>query len=93
MTVPKVGDTIYVPSAWYLSHGVDDFAGGKATVSKVVAENHGQRERHMVVIKERPGHGYYWDVLEPKQDKLKAEYGDQVAHPNPDDSPESNRWD
>lgn len=96
MTVPKVGDTIYVPSAWYLSHGKDDFAGGKATVTKVDASRYTDRDGEPIVyirIKERPGTEYNWKTLEPQQEKLKVEYGDQVAHPDPDDSPESNQWD
>ena len=96
MTVPKVGETIYVPSAWYLSHGKDDFAGGKATVTKVEVSRYTDRDGEPIVcicIKERPGTEYNWKTLEPQQEKLKVEYGDQVAHPDPDDSPESNQWD
>lgn len=94
-TIPKVDDKIYVPSQWYLSHGVDDFAGGIATVKKVrLDKNMGQRV-HVIEIKERPGHGYYWENnigKEGEQERLKKEYKNQKAHPDPDNHPDSNDW-
>jgi hypothetical protein len=79
---PKVGDVIYVPSALYVFRGSDDFQGGKATVSRV--------EFNFVNIVERPNHGYNWDLLRDEQEKLKERFGDNVAHPDPDDRPEFN---
>jgi hypothetical protein len=89
---PKVGDTIYVYSSFYLSHGVDDFAGGQATVSSVEVSTSGGKPVWWVSIKERPGHGYNWALLREQQTKLAAEYGNQKAHPDPDDDPASNCW-
>ena len=84
--IPKVGDTIYVPTAMYVYRGSDDFAGGRATVSRVY-EQYGS---WWVAIKERPGTGYNWASLGADQENLAAQYGDQLAHPDPDDRPEFN---
>jgi hypothetical protein len=92
--IPKVGDKIYVNSSFYLSHGVDDFAGGIATVSKVGEALNAGKKVHVVSIVERPNHGYYWENgIGLNQEKMKAEYGDKIAHPDPDNHPDSNRWD
>jgi hypothetical protein len=37
---PKIGDKIYVPSAYHVYRGEDDFAGGLATINKVERSNH-----------------------------------------------------
>ncbi len=34
---PNKGDKIYVPSAYYVYRGEDDFEGGLATINKVEA--------------------------------------------------------
>lgn len=94
--IPKVGDTIYVPDQWYMSHGVDDFAGGKAKVKKVTGTINAGKRVHVIEIEERPGHGYYWENSigqEGEQERLKKEYKNQKAHPDPDNHPDSNRWD
>jgi len=88
-TPPKVGDKIYVSTSIYLSHGIDDFRGGWAIVSRVTRE-YGSI---FVEIEERPGHGYNWKFLGDEQKELAKEYGDQHAEPDPDNAPESNRWD
>ena len=82
--LPNVGDTIYVGGSMYLSHGADDFAGGRATVSKVEQGISGGALTHYVSIKERPGTAYNWKYLAGKQDALKNQFGDDVAHPDPD---------
>jgi len=85
-STPKPGDVIYVPSSWYVYRGRDDFHGGKATVSEVKKESYGT----FVSIESRPGHGYNWDILKDKQEKLATEYGDTWAHPDPDYHPDVN---
>ena len=93
MKLPEVGQTIYVPGAMYVYRGMDDFAGGKAIVSKVKIDKdlpEDNNNRVMVSIKERPNHGYNWYYLEQEQEKLKEIYKDQIAHPDPDDRPEFN---
>lgn len=91
MTVPAVGDEIYVPSALYLSHGEDDVLGGLATVSSVQSERHGNRTVHKVTVKELPSRGYYWENgLAEEQEELKQRFGNGRARPDPDTSPEFN---
>lgn len=74
--LPKVGDDIYLPGAWYIDHGEDDKAGGLAEVVKV--------EKEMVGVKEFPGSSYNWGYLRDNQEKWKKEYGNNRAHPDPD---------
>ncbi len=78
--IPKVGDTIYVDSSMSISHGSDDFVGGKATVSHVETKY----GNVWVSIKERPGHSYTWGFLSEKQDFLKKEFGNKKSYADPD---------
>jgi hypothetical protein len=92
MDIPKVGDKIYVPSALFLSHGEDDCAGGIATVSGVFGKQSGFLELS-VEVNEQPGVRHPWSTLARQQEELKARYGDEVAHPDPDMRAEFNdRW-
>ncbi len=86
LTPPKKGDTIYIPTALYVYRGEDDVQGGKAIVSKV-KEEHGIT---WVSVKENPGTSYNWEGLSKQQDKLKKEFGEQKAYPDPDYRPEFN---
>ena len=86
--LPFVGSTIYVPTQLYLSRGRDDVQGGKAKV-KSVEVKHGTM---WVSVEELPGRSYNWAVLSRDQGELKARFGDQVARPDPDNDPDSNRW-
>ena len=93
---PKVGQKIYVGTSLYLSHGMDDFMGGIATISKIekskcLPEDH--CNYLMVGIKENSGALYNWKHLLEEQNKLKKEFGKEKAHPDPDDRPEFNMWD
>lgn len=88
-SLPKVGDDIYVTSAMYMSHGVDDRVGGLAKVTKVTDRN----GNLMVEVAEFPRTSWNWGPLAEQQDSLKAEFGKNRAYPDPDNSPESNRWD
>ena len=93
MKLPEIGQKIYVPGAMYVYRGIDDFAGGIATVSKVRIDEDlpvTNNNRVMVSILERPNHGYNWFYLEQDQEELKEMYKDQIAHPDPDDRPEFN---
>lgn len=74
--LPKVGDDIYLPGAMYIDHGEDDRAGGLAEVVKV--------ENGMVRVKEFPGSSFNWAGLRDDQEKLKKEYGENRAAPDPD---------
>lgn len=86
--IPKKGDTIYVPTSLYVYRGNDDFVGGKATISGVHLNEHLRKDHHnyiMVSIEGRPNTRYNYRSLMESQDELKERYGDQVAHPSPDD--------
>lgn len=86
---PYIGQKIYVPTTLYLSHGLDDFVGGIATISKIKPEEH----YILIGIEERPGTLYNWKYLKEGQKEWKKRYGKNKAHPDPDDRPEFNRWD
>jgi hypothetical protein len=90
MKIPRIGDIISVGSHCYLSHGRDDFVGGQATVTHVVWWRNLGRMVPFVIIKEAPSHRYNWEMLEPAQEQLKQEFGEQWAHPDPDLRPEFN---
>lgn len=81
---PGVGEVIYLPSALYLSHGRDDFQGGLCTVSAVRPGISGGELTTFINVRERPRHSYNWFFLAPEQEKLRAQYGDQVGHVDPD---------
>jgi hypothetical protein len=78
---PVVGQKIYVGSSFYMSHGSDDFAGGRATISRVKKEGKGAWS---IELKERPGHGYDYATLLEEQASLRKEYKGQKAHADPD---------
>jgi hypothetical protein len=84
-----VGDEIYVDTALHLHHGRDDVRGGRARVVRVHEGYHGVKGV-FVEVAEHPGDLYPWDVLGPTQEKLKEEFGDQRARPDPDLQPEFN---
>jgi len=92
--IPKVGEKIYVPTSLYVYRGADDFEGGIATISSVEIDKYELGPKHpnycFVSIEERPGTNYNWAILERDQENLKEQYGDQIAHPDPDDRPEFN---
>jgi hypothetical protein len=89
MYIPKVGDVIYVDSDLHVWRGVDDFRGGKATVTAVRG---GDTESSGVVVEiaQDPGTLYTWAFLAPRQAELAAKFGDEWAHADPDYRPEFN---
>jgi len=87
MKKPKIGDTIYVNSSFYISHGSDDFCGGKCTINRIeYNEKLGKDHCNycMVGIKERPGTMYNYKSLLDQQKELKKQFGNNVGHPDPD---------
>ncbi len=91
---PIEGQEIYVPGACYVYRGEDDFAGGKAIINKIKHNDFLSKDHFNyteVGIKERSGVMYNWNALLEQQDKLKEEYKDQIAHPDPDYSEEFNK--
>jgi len=72
----KVGDVIYIPSAFHISNGSADRRGGKATVTGFAKDG-------FVRVKEVSG-GFNPTYLLENQDKWAIEYGDTWAYPDPD---------
>jgi hypothetical protein len=90
---PEIGDKIYVPSSLHVYRGMDDFAGGIATISSIkrsdtLPEDH--NNYLMVGIEEREGTMYNYKSLMRDQVALSDRFGDQIAHPDPDDREEFN---
>lgn len=89
--IPSVGQEIYIPSALYLSRGRDDVCGGRAVVTKVIEEKHGDRIVHGIQVKGLPNRTYYWENgLAQRQEELRNRFGDLLAHPDPDKREEFN---
>jgi len=88
----KVGDVIYVRGAMFMSHGVDDYVGGKATVSKVEQGMSAGKMVPFVSVREIPGCSMNWNMLAEEQDALRECFGNEWAYPDPDDRPEFNGW-
>ena len=88
--VPKVGNVIYLNTQLHLSHGIDDFRGGKATVTKVFMDVSGGKPTPFIETAEDPGARYNWEILAEAQAQLAAKFGDSWAHPDPDYRPEFN---
>jgi len=93
MEKPEINQKIYVPSAMYVYHGADDFAGGLATINNVKVNNNLSVDHYnyiMVGIAERPNHYYNWKYMMENQSEWKKIYGDNIAHPDPDYDDEFN---
>lgn len=94
-TLPKKGDKIYVGSSYYLSHGVDDFEGGLATIESVDIDeklDDSNPNKVFVSIKERPDTSYNWKYLQEQQTELAKTYAGKIAHPDPDYRVSANTW-
>ena len=83
----KKGDKLYIPSAYYISRGSDDFEGGLATVDLITTnldlpEWHCNRD--MVVFKERPACSYNYNYILENQEEWAKEYAGKTAHASPD---------
>ena len=85
MTKVKVGDKIYIPSRCFISHGEDDVMGGLATITKVVEHTNVGQICQFVEVAEVLGTSYNWTLyLKDIQEKLKTQFGDKSAYPDPD---------
>ena len=89
-SIPRPGDEIYVYTSLYLSHGVDDVRGGRATVTRVETEMFGDRSVPFVEVAEHPGWLYNWEHLAEQQTQLAARFGELRARPDPDMRPQFN---
>jgi hypothetical protein len=83
---------IYLAAQLYLSHGVDDVRGGKATVTKVFMRVIRGKPTPYIETAEDPGTSHNWEILAEQQAQLAAEFGDHWAHPDPDPCHEHNTW-
>jgi len=82
--IPNVGDEIYVDTSAYLSYGRHDFQGGKVRVQTITIDSCAT----WVTISERPGTKYNWDVLGPRQERLKKKFGENRGYRDPDYRPQ-----
>lgn len=90
ITIPKIGDEIYVRTAIYISHGVDDVQGGLARVIAITNGTSAGRKVQFVEVAEHPGNLYNWDFLGEDQEALKERFGKIRARRDPNDRPEFN---
>ncbi len=85
LPIPKVGEDIYVDSAYFIDHGEDDREGGLARVSKIWEVENGGRVAHRLEVEEFLGLSYSWEYdLAPQQNKLKGRFGARRASYSPD---------
>jgi hypothetical protein len=90
--VPEVGDDIYARTSLSLSHGRDDFIGGLAKVRRVFSGMSAGKQVPFVELEERPGWESNWLFLAGEQERLREQFGENRAHPDPDLRPEFNKW-
>ena len=81
------GDKLYVPSAYYCSHGSDDVEGGLATIkdfqiNQALPEGHANRV--FVIFEEHPNRGLNYKYVLENQDEWSKEYGGKIARTCPD---------
>jgi hypothetical protein len=86
------GDVIYVDTELYLSHGRDDFRGGLAEVIESSPDISAGKPTPFVRVAQEPSTWHNWRDLAAIQKKLREEFGQSWAHPDPDDRPEFNEW-
>ena len=89
--IPKVGDYVYIPTELYVSHGEDDYIGGRTTISSV----RGGPDDSLVWIRTAfdDSQEWRWDVLKQQQAELAEEFGSTPPKRTPDFRAEFNRWD
>src|SRR3990167_2717319 len=88
---PTIGQEVYIPSAFYLSHGKDDVLGGRAVITKVTEEKYGIKVVHGIQVRGLPNRTYYWENgLMQQQEELQKRFSDQFARSDPDEREEFN---
>jgi len=91
---PKIGEDIYVPSSFYLSHGADDFCGGLCEITNIIERPECPNDYNRLFVTFKGVRGEMnWLYLMEGQEKWAEDYGDKRGHPCPDYTPEFNRWD
>ncbi|KKK68232.1 hypothetical protein LCGC14_2946140 [marine sediment metagenome] len=85
------GDTIYVRSSFFFSHGCGDFVGGKAIIESI-RDGMSAGKPTPFVIFVGVNTLYNLDLLMEEQEKLREQFGDSWAHAEPDMRFEFNRY-
>jgi hypothetical protein len=90
--VPELrkGDVIYIGTELYLGHGRDDFRGGLAEVTEVRPDISKGKPTPFIRVAQEPDTLHNWKILAADQKKLRAEFGKNWAHPDPDNRAEFN---
>lgn len=94
MKTPKIGDLIFIPSSFYISHGADDIMGGEAEISEILLSDSLPENHFNYIFIKLKGFSkttsWNYKSLMNEQIELKEEYGSQKAKPDPDLHPDSN---
>lgn len=72
---------------------MDDVVGGRAQVIDVTEKAVGDNKVISVKTLQHPGRSYNWRYLAGEQERLKEEFGESLAYPDPDYRLEFNMWD
>lgn len=91
---PSKGESIFIPSSLYLTHGRDDVQGGIAYIDNIIPSDHLDEDHinyYMVTLKGFPSSAQWnYRSLMREQEGLKSKYKDEIAHPDPDFHPDCN---
>jgi hypothetical protein len=88
----RIGDIIYLDTDLYVSHGVDDFRGGLAEVAAFGMDMSAGKPTPFVKVVQLVDTWHNWQLLAEQQRKLRAKFGKNWSHPDPDFRPEFNEW-
>jgi hypothetical protein len=90
--VPELrsNDVIYVDTELYISHARDDFRGGLAQVMEYGMKTSAGRSVPFVRVAQQMDTWHNWRELAQMQKKLRAEFGKNWVHPDPDERAEFN---
>lgn len=90
---PKIGDEIYVHTSLHVYRGVDDFMGGLAKITDIKYSDHLPKDHYnytSIMVEGNNSTWYNWRYLLDEQEKLKEQFGDRRAFPDPDYDEEFN---
>lgn len=83
----KIGDNLFISSAFYISRGSDDVAGGLATIKRFEYNKFLPKDHYnycMVEFEEHPGRLLNYKYVIENQDDWAKEYEGKIAHSCPD---------
>jgi len=81
---PEVGEEIYIPTALYLTHGVDDFLGGLCRIIRVKVGISAGKKTYFIEVEEDPDNLHNWRYILENQERWRREYKDRGGRKNPD---------